>query len=62
MSKDIWSRALVALDDGEWIDGEWKSPSPDGLKLIREALTWGQALEVSLQRLADEQSKLPEDD
>jgi hypothetical protein len=59
---NIWDRALVAIDDGEWIDGEWRTPSPAGRDLIREALKWGQALEASLQKLADEQSKLPEDD
>lgn len=62
MSNDIWSKALLALDDGEWIDGEWRTPSPDGRKLIHEALVWGQALEISLHKLAEERAKLPEDD
>ena len=62
MSNDIWSKALLALDDGEWIDGEWRTPSPDGRKLIHEALVLGQALEAGLQIIANEQSKFPEDD
>lgn len=59
---DIWNRALYALDDGEWIDGEWRSPSPEGRKLIEEALLMGDKLEKQLEERQVASSRLPEDD
>ena len=50
---DIWNRAAYALDDGEWIDGEWRTPSPEGRKLIHEALLLGIKLEEKIEELEE---------